>query len=44
MSPCAQSAAALPHALASLHMLLAHVCPSDWLVGPAEQLPLCARA
>ena len=43
-SPYAQSAAALPHALASLRALLAHARPSDWLVGPAEQLPLFVAA
>jgi hypothetical protein len=39
--PYAQSAAALPHTLALLRVVLAHTQPSDWLVGPAgKMLPL----
>jgi hypothetical protein len=36
--PYAHSAAALPHALASLRVLLAHAQSSDWLVGPVGGL------
>ena len=39
--PYVQSPAALPHALASLRVLLAYLLPGDWLVGPASaKLPL----
>jgi hypothetical protein len=44
-SPYTGSAAALPHALASLRMVLARARPSDWLVGPAGlSLPLYVAA
>jgi hypothetical protein len=43
--PYTCSAAALPHALASIRMLLACAQPSDWLVGPDGMLlPLYAVA
>jgi hypothetical protein len=49
VSPYARSAAALPHALASLRALLARAQPNDWLVGPVigpvgERLPLFKAA
>jgi hypothetical protein len=45
MYPYARSAAALPHALASVRVLLARSQPSHWLVGPAgKPLPLFSAA
>ena len=42
--PYQQSPAALPHALATLRVLLARAQPGDWLVGEATSMPLCFAA